>query len=76
MSASNTFPPKKDDTPGATITSAGDASTSTGTKPSSNAKAIDEFYKQELIREWERREQSRRIDAEYVNRRMPGGYGI
>lgn len=26
--------------------------------------------------EWERREQSRRVDAEYVNRRMPGGYKL
>jgi len=26
--------------------------------------------------EWNRREQSRRVDAEYVNRRMPGGYKL
>ena len=59
-----------------TNSSATNATTDTETKPKENSKAIDEFYKKELIREWERREQSRRIDAEYVNRRMPGGYGI
>ena len=59
-----------------TNSSATNATTDTGTKQKENSKAIDEFYRQELIREWERREQSRRIDAEYVNRRMPGGYGI
>ena len=54
-----------------TNSSATNATTDTGTKQKENSKAIDEFYKQELIREWERREQSRRVDAEYVARRMP-----
>ena len=32
--------------------------------------AMAEFYKDEADREWDRREQSRRVDAEYTRRRM------
>lgn len=36
----------------------------------------EEFLREEAQKDWDRRRQSRAIDAEYVNRRMPGGYDL
>ena len=35
------------------------------------ADALRKMWAEEGVKEWERREQSRRVDAEYVARRMP-----
>ena len=52
--------------------SAVDATTGTSTKQKDISKATVERLKKDIEdEEWRRREQSRRIDKEYVDRRMP-----
>ena len=45
-------------------------------KHEAKAKALYLLYQEKLKEEWERREQSRRVDAEYARRRTPGGYNL
>jgi len=65
MSADNTSIPESVETNGATDSSATTVSTDTGTKQKQELEMLrDKFWEDEAIREWERREPSRRYDRD------------